>query len=156
MWRVIDKMKNFFSTFFKKLCRFSGGNVSAFIALFLLALWPHAAAAQAVTLSDVVCNTIDNISPFSELMSAMAFIAGAILIGAGLLSLKDHADSPQNHPLHKGLARLAFGSALLTAPFIAQNLINTLSFATIVPGPGGGSACIPGLAPRSGRSRSWS
>jgi hypothetical protein len=99
---------------------------------------------EATTLSDVMCNAFDNAGPFAPLLSALSFVAGAILIGAGLLALKDHSDNPGNNPLHKGIARVAFGSGLMTLPFVAQSLINTI----LVPqGAGGGGVCIPGDGP---------
>src|SRR5215471_11634375 len=77
---------------------------AAFLSVFFV---PHIAAAQtpivvgtAPTLGDIMCNVFDNVSPYSDLLSAIAYIAGGILIGAGLLSLKDHSDNPGNNPLH--------------------------------------------------------
>jgi hypothetical protein len=159
-----DPMKVYFSNLFlSKRCRPAGAPAIFIALLFLFSVIPHPAFAQigitvglggggvgdAVTLSDIMCNAFDNMGPFAPLFSALAFVAGAILIGTGLLALKDHADSPGNHPLHKGLARLGFGSALMTLPFIAQSLINTLF------GPqinllgirGGGGFCVPGNGP---------
>jgi hypothetical protein len=105
---------------------------------------PGVVQATTPTLSDVMCNAFYNIGPFAPLLSAIAFVAGGILIGAGLLALKDHTDNPGNNPLHKGVARLVGGSALMTLPFIAQSLINTL----LVPqGAGAGGVCVAGDGP---------
>ncbi len=110
----------------------------------LIVIAPHPAFAQAATLSDIICNTFNNIGPFAPLLSAIAFVAGGMLMGAGALSLKEHSDSPGNNPLHKGIARIVAGSALMTLPFIAQSLINTL---LIPQGAGAGGVCVGGDVP---------
>lgn len=140
-----ETMRVLFSNFVLCKGRRPIGSLAIFAALLFPALAvPHPAFAQAATLSDIMCNTFDNMGPFAPLLSALAFVAGAILIGAGLLSLKDHSDNPGNNPLHKGIARIAFGSGLMTLPFIAQSLINTI----LVPqGSGGAGACVAGAGP---------
>src|SRR5579863_8088895 len=116
-------MKVFFLNVFRCKLRFSFIGTAIFSAILTLTtIFPYPAWAQAATLSDIMCNAFINIGPFAPLLSAIAFIAGGILIGAGLLALKDHADSAQNNPVHKGVARIAFGSGLMTLPFVAQAL----------------------------------
>src|ERR1700722_14768418 len=110
-----------------------------FSAIFALAVgWPDQAFAQAATLGDMVCNVHDSLGPFANVIDALAYLSGAVLIGSGALMLKDHTDSPQNHPVHRGIARIAGGAALMTLPFFASFVVNTLF---ISPGPGGIAVC---------------
>jgi len=70
---------------------------------------------------------VSTIPPF---VSALFFIGGGILMGAGLLRLKEHAESPTQTPVRQGVARLAVGAALLTIPYFSQWAYNTLSAGT--------------------------
>jgi hypothetical protein len=62
-----------------------------------------------------------------NVISAVFYIGGTILIGAGLWKLKLHSENPGNTPLGQGVGRLAVGAGLLTVPFVSNWAVNTLS-----------------------------
>jgi hypothetical protein len=61
-----------------------------------------------------------------NIISAVFYIGGTILVGAGLWKLKLHSENPGNTPLGQGVGRLAVGAGLLTIPFITQWAVNSL------------------------------
>jgi hypothetical protein len=77
-----------------------------------------AATSKALTGTELA--TVPNI------ISAVFYIGGTILVGAGLWKLKLHSENPSNTPLGQGVGRLAVGAGLLTIPFITQWAVNTL------------------------------
>jgi hypothetical protein len=70
------------------------------------------------------------VSQVAPLISTLFWVAGAVMMGAGALKLKLHAENPTNNPLSHGIARLAVGAVLLSIPFFAQFAINTLAAGT--------------------------
>ncbi len=95
------------------------------LAVLTIAMgWPQDAYAQ--TLGDMFENTFDNLTPLVILMDALAYIAGGIIIGQGILHLKGHFDNAGNHPVAQGIARLAAGACLMALPTAAQTLVTTL------------------------------
>jgi hypothetical protein len=62
-----------------------------------------------------------------NIISAVFYIGGTILVGAGLWKLKLHSENPGNTPLGQGVGRLAVGAGLLTVPFVSNWAVNTLS-----------------------------
>jgi len=67
------------------------------------------------------------VSTVPQFVSAIFWVGGAVMMGAGILKLKEHAENPTQTPVRQGVARLAVGAALLTIPFFAQFAYNTLS-----------------------------
>src|SRR5262249_49478350 len=102
-------------------------------------VWPHAASAQ--TVGDVMCNVWFNLGPYGNLINAIVWVFGGILIGMGLLHLKNYHDSPHNHPVYQGLLKIAAGAALMTLPFFTSAVINSIFF---TPGVAGATACVAG------------
>ena len=68
-----------------------------------------------------------DVGPLAPLISALFWIAGGVLMGAGALKLKEHAENPTQTPMRQGISRMAVGAALLTIPFFSQFVVNTLS-----------------------------
>ncbi|MGE3622362.1 MAG: hypothetical protein AB7H77_00625 [Bdellovibrionales bacterium] len=97
--------------------------------------------AQVNTLGDMMCSAYVNLGPFGNLINVAAWLGGAVLIGVGLYHVKEHADSPGNRPLHKAIAFMAGGAALMSLPYVAHCIITTL---LSTPGPGGNIACVSG------------
>ncbi len=129
--------------------RFFGG-FAVFGVAFLAALgWPHPAAAQilATTLGDMVCNAANELGPFTYLLDGVAYLAGAVFVGQGLMHLKGNPENPNNHPMHKALAHLTFGAFLLALPNFASTLVNSLFF---INDGGGMSSCGNYLEPDNG------
>ncbi|MEA1938748.1 MAG: DUF6750 family protein [Pseudomonadota bacterium] len=82
--------------------------------------------ARADGLGDMVDALFDNLEGIPDLLSLIAYIAGAALGIAGIMKLKQHVDAPQQMPLKNGLMFLAAGAALLALPFILEALIETV------------------------------
>jgi hypothetical protein len=93
---------------------------------------PNMALAQAVgggvDLGSAASNIMTaDVGPLAPLISALFWIAGGVLMGAGALKLKEHAENPTQTPMRQGISRMAVGAALLTIPFFSQFVVNTLS-----------------------------
>jgi hypothetical protein len=71
-----------------------------------------------------------NVGPIAPLISALFWVAGGVMMGAGALKLKEHAENPGQTPMRQGIARMAVGAALLTIPFFSQFVVNTLAIGT--------------------------
>jgi len=118
----------------------SAGGTTIFLATLVFILGaPHPAEAQ--TLGHMMCNVFENLGPVVFLMNALAYVAGAVLLGQGVLHLKTHTENPNNNPLHQSMSRLAAGAALLALPYFANVLVNTLFFDV---GGGGVESCKVG------------
>lgn len=107
---------------------FKGLLTAMVIALAL----PDAAFAQAVTggvdLGAAASNIMTNdVGPIAPLVSALFWVAGGVMMGAGALKLKEHAENPGQTPMRQGISRMAVGAALLTIPFFSQFVVNTMS-----------------------------
>jgi hypothetical protein len=105
---------------------------SLLIATVVALALPGAAFAQAVTggvdLGAAATNiTTADVGPLAPLISALFWVAGGVLMGAGALKLKEHAENPTQTPMRQGISRMAVGAALLTIPFFSQFVTNTLS-----------------------------
>ncbi|MDD5587452.1 MAG: hypothetical protein PHY92_10975 [Alphaproteobacteria bacterium] len=106
--------------------------VCALITFIAAALWPVEAWADttaAASLGDIICNIRSNISPFLPLFSAIAYIAGAVLVLNGTLLLKKHADNPNDSQVVKGVAHLLGGGALAAFSTTIYLFQNTLGLA---------------------------
>ena len=112
------------------------------LALFVALTWllPSAAHAQA-TVGDVMCNVWVNLQPFAELINAICWTIGGILIGIGLIHLRDHSDSPANKPLYQAILQIGGGAALMTLPFFVSFICRTIF---VQQGPAGGDVCVAG------------
>jgi hypothetical protein len=101
------------------------------LALLLYAALPDMAAAQAIngksSLGGAAINLTNEVGPVAPLISALFWLGGAVLMGAGALKIKEHAENPTQTPMRQGIARMAVGAVLLTLPFFSQFAANTLS-----------------------------
>ncbi|MGE3622733.1 MAG: hypothetical protein AB7H77_02500 [Bdellovibrionales bacterium] len=103
---------------------------SLLMAAAMVAVLPMAAFAQGTggaDLGEAATNITGFLGPVAPLISGLFWLGGAVLMGAGALKLKEHAENPGNNPLRQGISRIAVGAALLTIPFFAQFAVNTLS-----------------------------
>ena len=71
--------------------------------------------------------TTTELGPVAPVISALFWLGGAVLMGAGALKLKEHAENPTQTPMRQGISRMAVGAVLLTLPFFAQFAANTLA-----------------------------
>ena len=59
-------------------------------------------------------------------ISTIAYICGVGLAVAGIFKLKQHVDNPSQSPMKDGIIRLGAGGCLLTLPFIAEAMLNSM------------------------------
>ncbi|HUY67724.1 MAG TPA: hypothetical protein VMV79_00295 [Alphaproteobacteria bacterium] len=129
----------------------------AFAAVLIAALvcgFAAPALAQSWTLGEVICNVSNEVGggygfSVSNIISGIAYIAGAILIGYGLIGLKDHMENPKQPPLHQALARMGGGAGLLFLPSMTGWLIDSLYG---YQGAGGLTFCGNVMVPATGSS----
>jgi hypothetical protein len=112
-------------------------------AIFTLAspsmLWAQAVAGG-VDLGGAALHMMNaDIGPLAPLISALFWVTGGVLMGAGALKLKEHAENPTQTPMRQGIARMAVGAVLMTIPFFSQFVTNTLSNTA---GPAGYTAFV--------------
>ena len=115
-------------------------------AAIAMTLFPAVAYAQPITLGSMMCSISANIGPLEPLMDGIAYIAGAILIGSGLFQLIKHNDGRfhHEHPLHRPIAHMVGGAALLALPgFLGWAIVSLWGYSTSADFGGGLSACIP-------------
>lgn len=85
------------------------------------------AFASNTTLKDAGANVITATSGFVDLVSALAYIAGAGLCLAGIFKLKQHVDNPAQAPMKDALIRLACGGMFLSLPFMLNIMQGSVS-----------------------------
>lgn len=110
----------------------------AFVAIAALFL---SQPAFALTLGEVMCNSTHNFTPVTKIITGLAYIAGAIAIGRGLLMLATITESRETK-LHNPIMHLVGGAAMLAFP-ATMNLILHSIFN--ISGGGGISACTGDL-----------
>lgn len=78
-------------------------------------------------LVDMTDNVITASSGFTNLISTLAYIAGAGLALAGVFKLKQHVDNPAQAPMKDALIRLACGGLFLSLPFLLTVMQGSIS-----------------------------
>ncbi len=78
-------------------------------------------------LVDMTKNVITASSGFTNLISTLAYIAGAGLALAGVFKLKQHVDNPAQAPMKDALIRLACGGLFLSLPFLLNVMQGSIS-----------------------------
>ncbi|MDD5586221.1 MAG: hypothetical protein PHY92_04600 [Alphaproteobacteria bacterium] len=113
----------------------------ALLAFIVILLGPLDVWAEDLTLGLIVCHIRGNIIPIAPLLSAMAYVAGAMLGISGLMLLKKHADNPNDSQVVKALAHLLGGGALAVFPAAVGTMQATLHLGASA---SGGKDCAPG------------
>lgn len=85
------------------------------------------ATGSATDLVDMTDNVITASSGFTNLISTLAYIAGAGLALAGVFKLKQHVDNPAQAPMKDALIRLACGGMFLSLPFLLGVMQGSIS-----------------------------
>ena len=114
-----------------------------------LALILVPAVAEAQTLGSMMCSISANIGPLEPLMDGIAYIAGAILIGSGLFQIVKHNDGRfhHEHPLHRPIAHMIGGAALLALPsFLGWAIASLFGYSLNADFSNGLSGCDPNPA----------
>ena len=68
--------------------------------------------------------------PILQLLSYASYVIGGVLVVAGVMKFKHHAENPTNAPLAHGFARVGAGAALLALPFL-MGLANSTATDTL-------------------------
>src|ERR1700689_1863373 len=89
---------------------------SLLMAAVIAVASPDLALAQAVAggvdLGSAATNiTTADVGPLAPLISALFWVAGGVLMGAGALKLKEHAENPTQTPMRQGISRMGVGAA---------------------------------------------
>ena len=50
------------------------------------------------TLGDMMCSVFENLGPLITLMDGLAYVAGGVLMGQGVLHIKSHTENPDKQP----------------------------------------------------------
>lgn len=91
------------------------------LAAIAVVAMPEISWAQ--TINDVITNfRSKEMNAFPGLLSAGAYIGGAVLGVRGALKLKQHAEKPDQEKMAPGLASLIAGGAIAAAPAILNVL----------------------------------
>jgi hypothetical protein len=86
----------------------------------------EAAHATASTLGDAIQSTAESTSLIPNLVSAIAYILGAALIGVGLFKARDYSNAPQQIKISDPIKHLAAGGLLVASPSVAGAIVNTI------------------------------
>lgn len=84
--------------------------------LFVAAFATDAHAGQ--KLGDIILNVIISWDGVADILTTIAWIAGAFLGVAGIFKFKDHVDNPQQTKLSEGVKRMLAGGMMLAFPFM--------------------------------------
>lgn len=118
--------------------------VFALVVFSFVCLLPNTPAyanpVYATTFGRMLCNAKDSISPIAPLISAIAYIAAAIITIKGTYLLKKHAEAPHQQVMSAGIWHLLGGGALASLPAFAGMLQGSFG----LNGSGGTSGCVPG------------
>lgn len=78
------------------------------------------------TLGGMICNLMSSSSRGVGIITAFAYLAGLLCGFLAILKLRDHVESPNQHPLSDSLKRFAAGGAFFSLPFVANVLRSTI------------------------------
>lgn len=77
---------------------------------------PDLAFAQ---LSSATTNSQSSVfQPIVQLLSFASYVIGGVLVVAGVMKFKHHAENPTQAPLQHGFSRVGAGAALLALPYL--------------------------------------
>jgi len=107
-------------------------------------LWLHgllmaAVVATALPLPDLAFAQLSSAAPLSQnnvfnpilqLLSYASYVIGGVLVIAGVMKFKHHAENPTNAPLAHGFSRVGAGAALLALPYL-MGLANSTAQGTL-------------------------
>jgi hypothetical protein len=109
---------------------------AALSAAFLLLMAADPAFAQTAlasgdeckkdTLGGMICNFINNTSRGPGIITGFAYMAGVLCGFLGILKLKAHVESPQQHPMWDSMKRFLAGGAFFALPLVANAVQNTM------------------------------
>lgn len=111
----------------------------AFLVVFLL--HPSGAWAQEISFGMMFCNAFENMGSLPGLIYGISFIGGIILIGMGVVGLRESAEAGAQKPIYKPILMLIIGGFLMAFPAMTSFVTETLFRGDA---GGGGWYCSPG------------
>lgn len=94
------------------------------IALGLLVAAGSVHAADTIgTMADTISDSLDAIP---SMLGGASYLAGAVFMVKGLLSLKDHGEDHRSHPLSKAASQIAAAALLIAVPSTLNMGVGTL------------------------------
>lgn len=99
---------------------------TALLASLLTVTAVPSAFASGDTVGDVFSNTLASWNGITNVLSTIAYFAGAFLAVAGVFKFKDHVDNPQQTKLSEGVKRMLAGGMFLSLPFMIRAIRGAL------------------------------
>jgi len=109
----------------KKLMNKVGNLPYAMLAAATVSAASTEAMAGSENLGGVADNLITQASSVGKLIVAGSFIGGLVMLGTGLMKLKQAAEDPRSTKYSEGLWRVGVGAALVAIPTFTGLLTNT-------------------------------
>jgi hypothetical protein len=115
-----------------------------FAFLFVAISSPASAMAQTLTFGMMFCNAFGGMGTLPGLIQAICYLGGIMLVGLGVVGLKESAEGGPQKPAHKPILQILAGGAAISLPSVASFAIGSIFGA----GGGGGDNfyCQPGGA----------
>lgn len=111
----------------KLLRKLSNAPYAVLAAATVAVLNPSTAYAQGSTVGDIATTVQEQVGSVGKLVVIGAFLGGVVLVAAGLMKLKQAADSQgQQVKYGDGLWRLAVGAGLVAVPALTGVLTSSL------------------------------
>lgn len=82
--------------------------------------------ASSNTLGKVIDKFATDIDPAKNMFATLSYVIGLIVVGRGLLKVRNHVDSPQSQPFLGIAGHWLAGAFFLALPFLMNTLVGTL------------------------------
>ncbi|MDY0029750.1 MAG: hypothetical protein RBR86_07390 [Pseudobdellovibrionaceae bacterium] len=136
---VVSSVASSISSFFSGVSSFISGAVSGFFSWLSGSLGCGGMVnSGGGTVGDVICNVIDSSDSLGGMVSAVAYMMGMIMAVTALIKLKDHVESPTQHPISASLKRFVAGGALFMLPTVTEAAENMITGGVTFGGMGTG------------------
>ncbi|MDD3288821.1 MAG: hypothetical protein PHX43_07460 [Alphaproteobacteria bacterium] len=101
-------------------------------------LSPDRASAQ--TFGNIFCNISQNLTPYTDFISWIAYIVGIFLVASGVMMTKRHAENPNDPALSRCVLRMVGGAGSISLPALAGIIQNSVIGTVSINGAGSCSA----------------
>ncbi len=105
-------------------------NLSIFISLLFCVLFSNYAFAQEV--NDIAEGISDSAALLPALISALAYLSGALITVTAIFKLIDHVNNPGQTPIRVPVIRFLVGGGLFALPVVLEAAINTINGGSVV------------------------
>lgn len=96
------------------------GKTALLSVLFTVALSDSAFAGQ--KMGEILTNVVVSWGSLTDILSTLAYFAGAFLCVHGIFKFKNHVDNPAQTPLSDGIKRILAGGMFLSLPFMVRSI----------------------------------